>query len=544
MSIEVTCPACSKTFKVVDTAAGKKCACPHCSAFAVVGRPGADISAAADAARGPRSIFPVFTGHIGPVNSLRFSAGGSIALSAGDDGTVRFWDVETGRETTRLTGHKGPVNSAALSVDGTFVLSGGADKTVCLWRVAKGTLVRTFEGHTDAVTSVAFYPLGGYVLSAGADGTVRIWEMATGKCAHVCKGHKGAVTSVTVHPEGKAALSAGVDRTLRLWRCDKGKELERLKGHAGPVHCAVFNKDGAFILSGSEDRTAIFWKVETLKPLVVLKGHTAGVRSVALSRDNATAVTGSPDWTVKVWSVDEARVLRTIEAGENAITAVALHSAGARIVSGNSRGVIRLWDAKAGKLVRAFGGTEHSTNTRCPSCGRVFAIEAGLVGREGLCPFCSAGFTANRYSPQRSQEAVKRGLAEMAANRLDRACAEFDEAVRLQADNYEASLNAIVCRNRMGTELHQQARHTEALSVLDEAAKTYSAYPSWPVELHTQVRQEAYAAAFLAAKICRYHLSSPGKAVSYLKFAQGLNNTLDVQDMLAHMDRGPAPESA
>ena len=46
------------------------------------------------------------SGHRGEVRSARFFPGGRIVVSAGDDGTLRVWDTESGREMGRWEGHE------------------------------------------------------------------------------------------------------------------------------------------------------------------------------------------------------------------------------------------------------------------------------------------------------------------------------------------------------------------------------------------------------------------------------------------------------
>ncbi|MFF4013195.1 WD40 repeat domain-containing protein [Streptomyces sp. NPDC001717] len=52
------------------------------------------------------------------VGKVRLLADGRYALSGGSDGTVRVWDVVTGRFLRVLKGHRRPVHSLAVTPDG------------------------------------------------------------------------------------------------------------------------------------------------------------------------------------------------------------------------------------------------------------------------------------------------------------------------------------------------------------------------------------------------------------------------------------------
>src|SRR5262249_40401596 len=81
------------------------------------------------------------------------------------------WSFET-RE------HRGYYSVAALSPDGKLVATGGIDGTIRLWELGSGKLVRALLGHDSYVHGLAFSPGGRYLASGGAwDRTARIWEV-------------------------------------------------------------------------------------------------------------------------------------------------------------------------------------------------------------------------------------------------------------------------------------------------------------------------------------------------------------------------------
>ena len=123
-----------------------------------------------------------FRGHVRRVNGIAVSGDGLLALSGGQDRTVRLWNVAAGNELLRVD-HDGPVDAVAITADGRLGLSGSEDKTVRLWdfRPENTVGMRRLDGHTKAVYAVAFALGDQIAVSGGADKTIRVWDLATGQ---------------------------------------------------------------------------------------------------------------------------------------------------------------------------------------------------------------------------------------------------------------------------------------------------------------------------------------------------------------------------
>jgi hypothetical protein len=161
-------------------------------------------------------------GHTAAVTSVAFVAADSL-LSAGADGTVRQWDLKTGKSKgvlqagvgpinamafgskrvvvagrdglavrqpgaasfQKLSGHDGPVLCCALSADGKLLVSGGADRTVRIYRAEDGLPLANYPGHERPVRAVAFsiaFAAGNdAVYSGGEEGTLRRWPVPKAK---------------------------------------------------------------------------------------------------------------------------------------------------------------------------------------------------------------------------------------------------------------------------------------------------------------------------------------------------------------------------
>jgi WD40 repeat protein len=105
--------------------------------------------------------------------SVCFSADGKRVVAASNDHTVRFWDMETGKELKRID--VANAHSAALSPDGKHIVCGEIS-AVRVFDVATGKELRLYNGHTGSVASVAFFPDSERIASASGDGA-RTWRV-------------------------------------------------------------------------------------------------------------------------------------------------------------------------------------------------------------------------------------------------------------------------------------------------------------------------------------------------------------------------------
>ena len=76
-----------------------------------------------------------------------------------------------------IKGHNGFVYSVAFSPDGTMLATGSFDGTIKIWDVQSGKVLQTCKGHTNQVYSVAWNHDGSRLASASQDKTIRIWPV-------------------------------------------------------------------------------------------------------------------------------------------------------------------------------------------------------------------------------------------------------------------------------------------------------------------------------------------------------------------------------
>src|SRR5262249_11462743 len=117
----------------------------------------------------------------GWVGSVALAPDGRTALSAIDD-QVHLWDLTSGQQIRSFGEREYPIYSLAFSTDGLLALTGASGGSMRLWDVQTGKDLLLFdEGHSATVHSVALSPDGCRALSAGGDGTTKLWNVQTGE---------------------------------------------------------------------------------------------------------------------------------------------------------------------------------------------------------------------------------------------------------------------------------------------------------------------------------------------------------------------------
>jgi eukaryotic-like serine/threonine-protein kinase len=350
--------------------------------------------------------------------TVAYSPDGKRIAAGNADGTVKVWDVSTGRELLTLGGQVfGSASSVAFSPDGKSIVSShnhnarqpdddkqantvkvwdqSSEKvvpvyanTVTVWDLANGKEILTFKGHRSTVESAAFSPDGKRIVSRSADGILKLWDAASGSEIFTLKDlQPGRVCNVVFSPDGKHIAGGGPNLTARIWEAGTGRDILTLKGHQGFVTSVAYSPDGTRIAAGSADGTVKLWDAATGRELLTLGGRLGVVRSVAFSGDGTKIVTASwSDALVKVWDATDGREILSLKGHTDAVTGVAFSPDGDHIASASDDATVKVWDAKRGQEIA--GSKAHGSDVECLA----FGPDGKLIASSGCDVFFGPWF--------------------------------------------------------------------------------------------------------------------------------------------------------
>lgn len=185
--------------------------------------------------------------------AIAFSSNGEHILAGWHPGTIRLWDVQSGKILRDFSYNTDHTFSVAFTPDSKFVLAGGYTGAY-MWEIESGEFVRTFPAQINFETDIGrdttiikITPDSRYLLTSTTYGA-RLWSLQTGDELLNLTSETPDLFNTDLSHDGRYVLVEREDG-VRLWDAKTGSEVHYFG--EGSFN-ATFSHDGRFILVGTD----------------------------------------------------------------------------------------------------------------------------------------------------------------------------------------------------------------------------------------------------------------------------------------------------
>jgi WD40 repeat protein/serine/threonine protein kinase len=306
--------------------------------------------------------FRTLRGHTMPVQAVAFSPDGRRLATAGWDGAVRIWDVNTHRTVRTFRGHTTGVSTAEFRRDGKRIVSasggsmGFGSGEVKVWDPDTGREYLTVHSGAGAVSAARFSPDGTRIasaiggLSAKNRGEIRVWDAATGHEVAQMPGVKAAVMALAFAPDGRTVASVGVDPGVRIWDAATGKPMQPPIAPTLPFRAVAYSPDGALIAAAAFHGPISVWEARTGREVWRFAGHNMGPAALAFEPNGRRLASAGADASAKIWDLQNGLELLALRHHSHEVYGVAFDPDGGVLATAGFDAIVRLYSSRKSPL--------------------------------------------------------------------------------------------------------------------------------------------------------------------------------------------------
>ena len=271
------------------------------------------------------------------------------------DPVVHLWDLERGEELASFAGHTDCICGAAFDQTGSRLATAGEDGTVRIWDVAKGHCIMVLE-HPNDPESIDWSADSRFLVTGCNDGVLRLYDGTDYSLLGTSTAADAAVRLVRFTPDSQSVLAGSYDAHLRRLSVP-GLELE-----------ATFQSPWQWERSAVAGRSKIVVGSFGSEPVVYDQGgnvigeggSTYGINTLdaADSADGLHVYVGRDDGVI-VEGVQGTVVARH----RSIVNAVALSPDGSLLASCDYRGDLRITTLDGTEVLELHPGATGPLNT-------------------------------------------------------------------------------------------------------------------------------------------------------------------------------------
>ncbi|WP_392712994.1 caspase family protein [Rhizobium ruizarguesonis] len=320
--------------------------------------------------------------HTKKLTGLAVIPNASKMISSSEDGTVRLWEMRTGKVLSELgtRGDHRSVRSQALSPDGQTLAVGDLGGAVLLYDVTTGNLLHLRIGHSGfPVTQVGIAQTdhGLRIVSTGADESIEFWNPSSGTTTRdMIAGYD--LSKLAISPDGKRAVAAG-GGSVFLWDVEHGERIDN-RVDSKPIDVAsVSYTVHSAIAFGLRHGGVGFWGDHKCAPPSL--DDSSEVISVRLIADETIGLMLNANGVAKTWECSSGLRLAMIAVSHDPVMLLAAPQNSQSVLFATNSGGIFRWNLASSTVEECFHSPDGSLGSIAISGDRETLVRGSNWGR-------------------------------------------------------------------------------------------------------------------------------------------------------------------
>jgi WD40 repeat protein/beta-lactamase regulating signal transducer with metallopeptidase domain len=300
--------------------------------------------------------------HAANVTFVSILPGGKKVITGSQDGTIRLWDLDKGKEIRRFPR---PTPIAAKQPRGKEA-------------VRRATVMQVLGGARSRGRFPIAVTADGKTLAAAGGNVIQLWEIESGKERRKILGPASGVAGLLFSPDGQTLAGRASDRDLFLWSARTGKQMHHFKaarrrqqggfvlafgGSAPPAPGMAFTPDSKSLVAAARDfvknaptPSIKFWDVNSGKETRKI-ATPGGVSAVAVARGGKLLAYGTGN-IVRLCAADTGKEIHQLTAPDGAVLSAVFSPDGKTLAVRGRNQRVRLWNTATGKELRQLNDAE------------------------------------------------------------------------------------------------------------------------------------------------------------------------------------------
>ena len=192
----------------------------------------------------------------------------------GYNGGINLWHPETLEYLGVLAGHRFSVQEIDFTPDEKFLISAGEDSTIRIWDVSQRSEVLKIKDVPRFYYAIRALPSGDAFLVGSSDKIdnlarilrdvfgssyyLQLRDLKTGKVIGKFRGHGDSVIQISLTQDGKDFITGSLDGSVRLWKLNSTRQIKLFFETGGPYIWGLsYSDDKNRVAFGFKDQVKI-----------------------------------------------------------------------------------------------------------------------------------------------------------------------------------------------------------------------------------------------------------------------------------------------